>query len=59
VRSTTTPEARLYRKSKGSEAKLSYLARADGERNRQLVSTLVTEANETAEPAHVTNESSS
>jgi hypothetical protein len=49
--STTDPEARLYKKSKGSEAKLSYLEHALMEnRNRLLVKTLVTEANGTAEP---------
>ena len=49
--STTDPEARLYKKSKGSEAKLSYLEHALMEnRNRLLVKTLVTEAHGTAEP---------
>jgi transposase len=49
--STTDPEARLYKKSKGSEAKLSYLEHALMEnRNGLLVKTLVTEANGTAEP---------
>jgi transposase len=49
-RSTTDPEARLYKKSKGSEAKLSYLGHALMEnRNGLLVKTLVTEANGTAE----------
>jgi len=49
-RSTTDPEARLYRKSKGSEAKLSYLGHALMEnRNGLLVQTMVTEANGTAE----------
>ncbi len=48
--STTDPEARLYRKSKGSEAKLSYLGHVLMEnRNGLLVQTLVTEANGTAE----------
>src|SRR5207245_2250363 len=48
--STTDPEARLYKKSKGSEAKLSYLGHALMEnRNGLLVKTLVTEANGTAE----------
>jgi hypothetical protein len=43
-------EARLYKKSKGSEAKLSYLGHALMEnRNGLLVKTLVTEANGTAE----------
>jgi len=49
-RSTTDPEARLYRKSKGSEAKLSYLGHVLMEnRNGLLVHTMVTEANGTAE----------
>jgi hypothetical protein len=48
--STTDPEARLYKKSKGSEAKLSYLGHALMEnRNGLLVKTLVTEVNGTAE----------
>lgn len=48
--STTDPAARLYKKSKGSEAKLSYLGHALMEnRNGLLVKTLVTEANGTAE----------
>ncbi len=48
--STTDPEARLYRKSKGSEAKLSYLGHVLMEnRNGLLVETMVTEANGTAE----------
>lgn len=48
--STTDPEARLYRKSKGSEAKLSYLGHVLMEnRNGLLVQTMVTEANGTAE----------
>lgn len=48
--STTDPEARLYKKSKGSEAKLSYLGHALMEnRNGLLVRTMVTEANGTAE----------
>src|SRR5229473_247352 len=43
-------EARLYKKSKGSEAKLSYLGHALMEnRNGLLVKTLVTEAKGTAE----------
>jgi len=48
--STTDPEARLYKKSKGSEAKLSYLGHGLME-NRQglLVGTLVTLASGTAE----------
>jgi|SRR5579871_263042 len=48
--STTDPEARLYRKAKGSEAKLSYLGHVLMEnRNGLLVQTMVTEANGTAE----------
>jgi transposase len=48
--STTDPEARLYRKSKGSEAKLSYLGHVLMEnRNGLLVQTMVTQANGTAE----------
>ncbi len=48
--STTDPEARLYKKSKGSEAKLSYLGHALMEnRNGLLVRTMVTEAHGTAE----------
>jgi transposase len=48
--STTDPEARLYRKSKGAEAKLSYLGHVLMEnRNGLLVQTMVTEANGTAE----------
>jgi transposase len=48
--STTDPEARLYKKSKGSEAKLSYLGHALMEnRNGLLVGTLVTAADGTAE----------
>jgi transposase len=48
--STTDPEARLYRKSKGSEAKVSYLGHVLMEnRNGLLVQTMVTEANGTAE----------
>jgi len=48
--STTDPEARLYRKSKGSEAKLSYLGHVLMEnRNGLLVQTMVTEANGTGE----------
>jgi transposase len=46
--SMTDPEARLYKKSKGSEAKLSYLGYALMEnRNALLVRTMVTEANGT------------
>jgi hypothetical protein len=48
--STTDPEARLYRKSKGSEAKLSYLGHVLMEnRNGLLVRTMVTQADGTAE----------
>lgn len=48
--STTDPEARLYKKSKGAEAKLSYLGHGLMEnRNGLLVGTLVTPANGTAE----------
>jgi len=48
--STTDREARLYKKSKGSEAKLSYLGHALMEnRSGLLVQTLVTQANGTAE----------
>jgi transposase len=48
--STTDPEARLYKKSKGSEAKLSYLGHGLMEnRNGLLVGTLVTPAHGTAE----------
>jgi transposase len=48
--STTDPEARLYRKSQGSEAKLSYLGHALMEnRHGFLVNTLVTQADGTAE----------
>ena len=48
--STTDPEARLYKKSKGSEAKLSYLGHGLMEnRNGLLVGTLLTPANGTAE----------
>ncbi len=48
--STTDPAARLYRKSKGSEAKLSYLGHVLMEnRNGLLVQTMVTEAHGTAE----------
>jgi transposase len=48
--STTDPEARLYKKSKGSEAKLSYLGHGLMEnRNGLLVGTLVTPATGTAE----------
>ncbi len=48
--STTDPEARLYKKSKGSEAKLSYLGHGLMEnRNGLLVRTLVTPADGTAE----------
>jgi transposase len=48
--STTDPDARLYRKSKGSESKLSYLGHVLMEnRNGLLIGTMVTEANGTAE----------
>lgn len=48
--STTDPEARLYKKSKGSEAKLSYLGHGLMEnRNGLLVGTRVTLADGTAE----------
>ncbi len=48
--STTDPEARLYRKAQGSEAKLSYLGHGLMEnRHGLLVSTMVTPANGTAE----------
>jgi transposase len=49
-RSTTDPDARLYRKSKGSEAKMSYLGHALMEnRHGLLVNTMVTLADGTAE----------
>jgi transposase len=48
--STTDPDARLYKKSKGSEAKLSYLGHVLMEnRNGLLVKTMVTQADGTAE----------
>jgi len=48
--STTDPEARLYKKSKGSEAKLSYLGHVLMEnRHGLLVKTCMTLANGTAE----------
>jgi transposase len=48
--STTDPEARLYKKSKGAEAKLSYLGHVLMEnRNGLLVRTMVTQADGTAE----------
>ena len=48
--STTDPDARLFKKSKGSEAKLSYLGHALMENpNGLLVQTLLTEANGRAE----------
>ena len=48
--STTDPDARLFRKSKGSEAKLSYLGHVLMEnRNGLLVQTFLTEANGRAE----------
>lgn len=51
-RSTTDPEARLYRKSSGQEAKLAHLAHALTENRHGLVMAItVTEANGEAEPA--------
>ncbi len=48
--STTDPESRLYKKSKGSEAKLSFMGHAVMEnRNGIVVEARVTEANGTAE----------
>ena len=48
--STTDPDARLYKKSKGTEAKLSYLGHVLMEnRNGLLVRTMVTQADGTAE----------
>ena len=48
--STTDPDARLYKKSKGTEAKLSCLGHGLMEnRNRLLVRTMVTQADGTAE----------
>src|SRR2546426_459385 len=48
--STTDPDARLYKKSKGSEAKLSYLGHVLVEnRHGLLVKTLLTQANGRAE----------
>lgn len=48
--STTDPESRLYKKSKGSESKLSYLGHALMEnRHGLVVDARVTEANGTAE----------
>ena len=48
--STTDPDARLYKKSKGSEAKLGYLGHVMMEnRNGLLVQTFLTEANGRAE----------
>jgi transposase len=48
--STTDPEARSYKKSKGAEAKLSYLGHVLMEnRNGLLVRTMVTQADGTAE----------
>src|SRR3972149_6570538 len=48
--STTDPDARLYKKSKGAEAKLSYLGHVLMEnRNGLLVRTMVTQADGTAE----------
>jgi transposase len=49
-RSTTDPEARLYRKAAGRETKLSHLGHAVGEnRHGLIVGVTVTEANGTAE----------
>jgi transposase len=49
-RSTTDPDARLFRKSKGSEAKLGYLGHVLMEnRNGLLVQTFLSEANGRAE----------
>lgn len=51
-RSTTDPEARLYRKSNGQEAKLGHLAHAISEnRNGLVMAVTVTEANGRAECA--------
>ena len=51
-RSRTDPEAKLYRKGKGKEAKLSHLGHALNEnRNGLIVGILATEANGTAERA--------
>jgi transposase len=51
-RSVTDPEARLYRKSAGQEAKLAHLGHALGENRHGLVlAASVTEANGTAERA--------
>jgi transposase len=48
--SSTDPDARLYKKSRGSEAKLSYLGHGLMEnRNGLLVRTMVTQADGTAE----------
>jgi len=48
--STTDPDCRLYKKSQGSEAKLSYLGHVVMEnRNGLLVKTMVTQAHGTAE----------
>jgi transposase len=49
-KSTSDPDARLYKKSKGSEAKLSYLGHVLMEnRHGLLVQTMLTQANGTAE----------
>lgn len=49
-RSTTDPEARLYRKSLGQETRLSHLGHALGEnRHGLIIGVTVTEANGTAE----------
>ena len=48
--STTDPDCRLYKKSKGAEAKMSYLGHVRMEnRNGLLVRTMVTQADGTAE----------
>ena len=50
IESTTDPDARLYKKSKGSEAKMGYLGHALMEnRHGLLVDTMVTLADGTAE----------
>ena len=48
--STTDPEARLYKKSRGQEAKLAYLGHTMVEnRNGMIASAMVTQATGTAE----------
>jgi transposase len=55
-RSTTDPEARLYRKSPGEGSKLAHLGHALGEnRNGLIVGITVTEANGTAERSAALN----